>query len=64
MANELTRVYRVAWELYQVRRGPGVGKKTYQGVLVEGSEDATRNEMRVVLGKMRGKRARCIGGER
>lgn len=54
IANELTRRHGVAWELYQVRRGFGVGRKTYHGVLVHGTEDAIKDEMRQVFAKMRG----------
>ncbi len=55
IANEFSRHYHVAWELYQVRRGPGVGRKTSTGVVVEGTEEAMKRELRDVFEKMRGR---------
>lgn len=53
IANELTRIHGVAWELYQVRRGFGVGRTTYHGVMVKGTEEAMKDEIREVFTKMR-----------
>ena len=49
-SNALTHIHPIGRELLQVRNGYNIGRETATGVMVEGTEQAMREEYQEVIG--------------
>ncbi|OCF60703.1 hypothetical protein L486_00341 [Kwoniella mangroviensis CBS 10435] len=52
IANQFSRIYKAGYEFLQVPNGPSIGRITYTGVKVHGTEQAIRDEFTDVFGKL------------
>ncbi|WVW83988.1 hypothetical protein I302_106013 [Kwoniella bestiolae CBS 10118] len=54
IANQFSRILKAGYEFYQIRNGPSIGRTTYTGVKVEGTEQAMRDEFTKVFSGLDG----------
>ncbi|WVQ99615.1 hypothetical protein IAU59_006751 [Kwoniella sp. CBS 9459] len=54
IANSLSAIHGAGYEFLQIRNGPSIGRTTYSGVKVEGTDEAIRKEFTDVFGGLEG----------
>ncbi|WVQ67587.1 uncharacterized protein L199_005789 [Kwoniella botswanensis] len=52
IANQFPRIHKAGYEFLQIRNGPNIGRTTYTGVKVNGTEQAIRDEFTEVFSKL------------
>ncbi|WWC94265.1 hypothetical protein V866_001106 [Kwoniella sp. B9012] len=52
IANQFPRIHKAGYEFLQIRNGPNIGRTTYTGIKVPGTEQAIRDEFTEVFSNL------------